>query len=252
MIINFENFTQPLSTKEQSILTQIASILPAFVGKENAITNKTLRETVSEPITDTVLRKIINQIRINNILVGVCASQKGYYIAATKKEHQDYIQSLKERVSAIQEVLVHAQKDLESLWIHPTKAQVQVVIDTLQKAKDMVTNAGFAKAPVSMMTGVLHPCGTPMCHGGYYAIVKGMSSENQQDFTDGANAMATDLGFNHNTDLEDWASQNPQLWGNDSGGDMFCGSHAFHDKGEIKDLKIIIDHWKGVQKRLPR
>lgn len=131
--------------------------------------------------------------------------------------------------------------------MNPTKKQVQVVIDTLQSAKDKTTEMGYKAAPVNMMDVHLEGCGTPMCHAGYYAIMNSMD-----DYEDGANKMAKDLGFKNSRDLLTWALDNPEIWGNKNGNGMFSAPISFgiDTPTAIGDLQVIIDHWKGVQSRL--
>nr|CAC9628078.1 hypothetical protein [uncultured Gammaproteobacteria bacterium]CAC9654907.1 hypothetical protein [uncultured Gammaproteobacteria bacterium] len=49
----------------------------------------------------------------------------------------------------------------------------------------------------------------------------------------------------------DWAVDNPKLWGNNRGDDMFCSRLAFTND-EYKQLTHIdiINHWKQVLKKV--
>jgi hypothetical protein len=95
-----------------------------------------------------------------------------------------------------------------------------------------------------MMQGHVYECGSAMCHGGWYAIIRGANY-----YLTGAGLLAQDLGFAYSRGLEDWAALNPKIWGNKNGGSMFCSSSAFCKNAHITDLSQIIDHWKGVKKR---
>jgi hypothetical protein len=55
------------------------------------------------------------------------------------------------------------------------------------------------------------------------------------------------LGFEKRRDLEEWAQDNPKLWGNKFGQDMFYFPSAFTDDTN-KQLthRDIINHWKQV------
>lgn len=133
---------------------------------------------------------------------------------------------------------------------HPTKAQVQVVIDNLLKAQEL---AG-GDCPVAMWNGHVdfdHPCGTPMCHGAWYALVR-CKNEAFSYYLQGADMMAEDLGFQPGL-LEEWAEDNPEIWGNEYGRSMFSAEYSFTDDTgpELTSLSQIIDHWRGVQSRLP-
>lgn len=103
------------------------------------------------------------------------------------------------------------------------------------------------------VTNFLGICNTTMCHGGWYAAVaiknKFLKTFHYQD---GANKMAQDLGFKHMSELSEWAMQNPELWGNESGSNMFASKHAFLTDKEFGAtcLEDIIEHWRGVYQRL--
>ena len=60
--------------------------------------------------------------------------------------------------------------------------------------------------------------------------------------------MALDLGFITRDELRQWAKNNPKIWGNDDGGDMFCCDSAFGFY-EVT-LKEICAHWLAVADRL--
>lgn len=136
---------------------------------------------------------------------------------------------------------------------HPTKAQVQVVIDNLTKAAELAEG----NCPVDMSEVEVdfdHPCGTPQCHGGWYALVTCNRRDEHgafSDYSDGARRMAIDLGFKNENYLEVWADDNPEIWGNNGGLFMFQSNAAFKYPGRVESLDEIIDHWKGVQSRLP-
>lgn len=130
---------------------------------------------------------------------------------------------------------------------NPTKAQVQTVIDSLEKVLPQASK----ECNLAMRNGSL--CGTVHCHAGWYAIAKGMSSEDDENCVDEANQMASDLGFSGMQDLMDWAQSNPRLWGTPSGHGMFCAAEAFESDTRpdgAKCLQDIVDHWKEVQSRL--
>lgn len=103
MITNFEKHTEPLSDIELSISTIIAKGLKARIGKDNAITGAEIISAMKKydvKLTGARLRKIINYIRINNIVVNLCATSNGYYVASNHDELDEYIQSLQERIDA--------------------------------------------------------------------------------------------------------------------------------------------------------
>ena len=119
-------------------------------------------------------------------------------------------------------------------------------------------------------------CGTYACHAGWfmyahmedntpgtwtcYQDVNWYKGRNGSlvSFDDGANCMATIMGF---TDtgcmtpaeaLEQWAANNPDIWGNRHGRAMFYSAAAFDPaySGFDMPLRTVADHWKGVYERL--
>lgn len=67
----------------------------------------------------------------------------------------------------------------------------------------------------------------------------------------GAQMMAEDLGFDAYEQLQEWAKDHPGLWGNEDGVVMFSENCAFGvDTGITLYASDIINHWKGVGKRL--
>jgi len=132
----------------------------------------------------------------------------------------------------------------------PTQEQFQTVIDNLEKANT-------AKALVNMGETEVNYCGSPMCHGGWYAFSKDLRDIDEFSDNDsyisyfiGAEEMGKDLGFKDQFELMQWASSNDEIWGNKSGSYMFNGETAFLDgMTPITSLSQIIDHWKGVKER---
>ncbi len=98
-------------------------------------------------------------------------------------------------------------------------------------------------------TEIDNKCGTPMCHGGWYAVA---TQPKLEHYTEGADLMANDLGFNNGKELEQWARENRELWGGNGGMYMFCNLNAFTIDGEVNPnltLKDIRNWWAGVHNR---
>jgi hypothetical protein len=125
--------------------------------------------------------------------------------------------------------------------------------------KDMQVDMESTKEPT---------CGTPGCHAGLISIVAKKLPELEeahlkvfkihfktykeikQDlyvYTIWADALAEFLGFEDILHLTDWAVDNPKLWGNKYGENMFSSWRAFTND-EYKQLthRDIINHWKQV------
>jgi hypothetical protein len=136
-------------------------------------------------------------------------------------------------------------------------------LDTLSDdVKDWGVNMGSGKKPM---------CDTPGCHAGLISIVAkdlpelqeiykplyflgcapASGSENQYIFHVWSRALAVFLGFVDIRDLRDWAKDNPKLWGNRSGYNMFCSFFAFtYDLNKEITHRVIINHWKQVLKNI--
>lgn len=120
MITGFEEITHELTDEELEISKIIIRGIQSNIGSDNAITNIQIRKILLEKyeikINDARIRKIINHIRVKRLVPKLCAASKGYYIAATKEEHQKYIESLQERIHSIQNVLSTSKLDFLKEW----------------------------------------------------------------------------------------------------------------------------------------
>ena len=118
MIEGFNNETAPLNEYERETLLPIfVKCLQRKIGRDNAITNRmmcTKMEEYGYNVGETRIRKIINHIRTNNLIIGLVASGHGYYVADNPDEIKDYIQSLKGREEAIRAVREALE---EQIWL---------------------------------------------------------------------------------------------------------------------------------------
>ena len=103
MIKGFEDYTYELNDIELLIVDDIIKGLGARIGKDDAITSTVICNRLN--INSGRLRKMINYIRITNQLPGLCSSKKGYFVAKTIKEIEDYMISLKQRIKSHVDVL---------------------------------------------------------------------------------------------------------------------------------------------------
>ena len=103
MIKGFEEITADLSNDELQMVQSIIKGLINKQGKDKAITGAKICDAMN--LNGARLRKIINHIRINNLLPGLCSSKNGYFIAANIDELNDYLISLKQRIKAQVDVL---------------------------------------------------------------------------------------------------------------------------------------------------
>ena len=98
MLKGFEKETHELTADEMDKVTPIIKGLQNKIGKDQAITGTKICEAMS--LSGPRLRKIINHIRNYNLVPALCGSSQGYYIAKDNKEFDDYLISLKQRISA--------------------------------------------------------------------------------------------------------------------------------------------------------
>lgn len=129
---------------------------------------------------------------------------------------------------------------------NPTSKQFKAIIDNFDKVLPLAAFEGHMKM---RETDIDNQCGTPMCHGGWYAVA---CKPTLHHYTQGANLLAHDLGFESSSELEDWASANSYLWGGERGLYMFCNLCAFAEDGDFNPdmtLKDIRNWWAGVHNR---
>ncbi|MCF8430269.1 MAG: hypothetical protein K9G64_09070 [Bacteroidia bacterium] len=78
--------------------------LSTKIGQDNAITNSKIRSRLKDKeldISDSRIRKIINYIRVNKLIVNLLATSKGYFISNDPNEISRYKESLIARANSI-------------------------------------------------------------------------------------------------------------------------------------------------------
>ena len=123
MINGFEEQTEPLTEYEESeILPHIVRGLRLKVGKAMSVTNKAIVEGMKRnlglKITEPRVRKIINHIRVNDLVPCLIATSQGYYIAESEQELKDYEESLLGREEAIRSVRLSIQRQRRHKFQH--------------------------------------------------------------------------------------------------------------------------------------
>tara|TARA_R110002051_G_scaffold178146_2_gene247968 strand:- start:974 stop:1345 length:372 start_codon:yes stop_codon:yes gene_type:complete len=103
MINDFEHITYELTESELELVPIIIKGINLRVGKDLAVSGTLICEKMK--IKGARLRKIINYIRVNNLIYGLCSCGKGYYIARTLEELEGCIISLRQRVASQVKVL---------------------------------------------------------------------------------------------------------------------------------------------------
>lgn len=108
MIKGFNSETAPLTEYEENVLLPLVLRgLKTKIGKENAVTNRTIVQRLNiagYTVTEPRIRKLINHIRMTDLLPDLIATSGGYFLATSEAELLDYEQSLIGREDAIKQV----------------------------------------------------------------------------------------------------------------------------------------------------
>lgn len=116
MIKGFFNETAPLSEYELNVLLPVmVRSLRVKQGKAMAVTSTYIVETLrgkGYEITPARVRKLVNHIRVNNLVPRLIATSSGYYVATTREEMIDFIDSLIGREEAIRAVRVAMERQV--------------------------------------------------------------------------------------------------------------------------------------------
>lgn len=119
MIEGFETITSDLTDYElQWVLPFVRAGLLTKNGAAKAVTNKEivagLAKNCGISISEPRVRKIINYIRVKNMIPRLIATSRGYYVAENRQEVLDYIESLRSRENAIKSVRLSIESQLQS------------------------------------------------------------------------------------------------------------------------------------------
>ena len=108
-----------LNDIENEILPMVVKIMEDHDGKEKAITNSMLREQLTDmgyqDVGQVRMRKIINFIRNNYILICLKGCNFGYYLTTDTEEIKAYITSLIDREAAIRHTRQTIERQLQML-----------------------------------------------------------------------------------------------------------------------------------------
>lgn len=100
----FKDWTKELNDVERDFyVPKVISELQHHVGKKNAISNRIMCQTFEFrygwKIPPARFRKMIEYIRIEGLLFGVCSSGNGYFIAESYDEGQISVESQHQRIA---------------------------------------------------------------------------------------------------------------------------------------------------------
>lgn len=125
MIQGFTEQTEPLTEYEEAtLLPPLIRGLQTKVGKEHSVTNKSIIEGMNRNLglkmTDARVRKLINHIRVHDLVPCLIATSQGYYIAESEAELREYEESLLGRESAIRQVRLSIQRQRQRKYSQQT------------------------------------------------------------------------------------------------------------------------------------
>ena len=128
MIKNFEEYTHELTSDERLVVQRIIRRFENLKGKQNIVTGEQIRDGINNNLNlkfDTVrIRKMIQFIRTNDLIAGLIATSKGYYVANTSEEIEDWIESLKSRENAIRKIREVAEQTVREMKSRTIQTQL--------------------------------------------------------------------------------------------------------------------------------
>lgn len=119
MLPGFSIETKPLSDLEKQLLPVVVRGLSKKLGAVNAVSNKEicagLLKTCNVQVSEARVRKIINHIRMHNMVPGLVANGCGYYVTNSISELREYDKSLEGRETAIHAIRMKLKEHIVSL-----------------------------------------------------------------------------------------------------------------------------------------
>lgn len=117
MITNFEKITIELTEKEENLVPVFVARFRNKPGRENIVTNKKMIAGIEKvhgiKLSEPRIRKIVQFIRINNLLPGLVGVSNGYFLTKDTNELESWIESMKQRENSIRESRIRAENDLD-------------------------------------------------------------------------------------------------------------------------------------------
>jgi hypothetical protein len=116
MINGFDDYTFELTSEEKFVVQTIVKRFNMLKGKRNIVTGEQIRVGLINHLKidfkESRIRKMIQYIRLNNLVLGLVATSRGYYVAETIDEIQQWVDSLKSRENAIREIREKAERQI--------------------------------------------------------------------------------------------------------------------------------------------
>lgn len=104
MITGFEDKTFKLTPNEQDVIlpilvTALNHMVPGPQNKRSSTYMMERLEKIGHKVSPVRLRKMIQYIRFNDMVSGVCSDSQGYWIASSKEDYIATLTSLRDRIS---------------------------------------------------------------------------------------------------------------------------------------------------------
>jgi hypothetical protein len=116
MITGFDE-TKELTDDEMGLVPIIVKRFNDKKGKVHIVTNEQIRKGLKAnldiDITEPRVRKIIQYIRVKNLLIGLIATSKGYFLATDSAEVEAWLGTMEQRKRAIEESIRSGEEDLK-------------------------------------------------------------------------------------------------------------------------------------------
>ena len=116
MIKGFEKQTIELNDHELNVVSILVDRFSKKPGLKNIVTNNQIIEGLRMKhgieIKDSRVRKVIQYIRVNNLIPGLIATSKGYYSTEDIEELESWIESMVQRENAIRETRLAIENHL--------------------------------------------------------------------------------------------------------------------------------------------
>jgi len=117
MIEGFDTWTDSLTHKELVLVPTLVQGFESHRGKEHSITATQILQRLRSSnydITGAQLIKLINYIRLSDLMPCLISDEAGYYVAANHAEMDQYLKSIQkkiEKLQVIREQLVQQRRD---------------------------------------------------------------------------------------------------------------------------------------------
>ncbi len=122
-IRGFENITHELTPFEiEAVVPMMQDELPKHKGKANSITNAELREMILQRFNTKIfeprIRKVAEFIRQTHLIECLVAWKKGYFIATTPEEMEEWLFTMKQRRNALNATIAAGEKSKKRMTGH--------------------------------------------------------------------------------------------------------------------------------------